>query len=431
MFRAEQKQTKTKASSLLNDALFLELSRSMIERYDQLAAENIEKGKEVRAASYEEKTITVYVAYPERKKIVRKCETDEEWYEYAKDVYTRYHYWDNNMIRLDSAYKAALKKNDIALPFVLMKMDSLHTILEQLPAEADYRRYQLSSDTIPLGIDGKDFLLARFDNSYYGMFRQMKNMIFTSFGLVFLLAVILIYLVNTIFHQKKIAEVREDFVNSVVHDLMNPVTYLKKILSCIKTDESQQVYIRTAKRKNERMSLLIEKLLMTSSAEKKIDIHPVPLRIGEYIRSIVDPYNEDNDDFDIRFTGEDRLGMANMDSLHFGNAVINLIDNAIKYSEGIPDIIVRCYEEGGFVCVSVKDHGVGIPQEYVPFLFEKNFRVPEQKSLRRYGFGLGLYYVKIVMKAHGGDVTVKSEYKKGSTFTVRLPAVKNKNSEAL
>lgn len=427
MFRTEQKQIKTQASLLLNDVLSLEVHCIIMERYDELKEKGIDVSNEGWGGSFEDKTITVYVTYPEQKKIERKCETEEEWYEYMKDIYSRYHFTGIDLVCLDSVYREGLQKHNITVPFVLAKTDSVGNVMEQVPADVDFGRYSLVLDTIPLGIDGKDFLVACFDGSYSGMFRQMRNYIFTSIGVVVLLAVILIYLAYTIFYQKKISEVRENFVNSIVHDLRNPVNYIKKALPRIKTDDSKQKYIDVMGRKNERMSLMIEKLLATSSMEDSLAIIPQTVSVSEYVRGIVEEYNMDNDDFEIRFSCGDASIKAGIDLLHFRNAIMNLIDNAIKYSMDQPDVLVRCFTENKYVCISVEDKGIGIPKEYMRYLFTKNFRVPKQKSLPKYGFGLGLSYVKIVARAHGGDVSAKSIYQKGSEFVVKVPMVNNKN----
>lgn len=421
MLRTEQKLIETQASLLLTDVLNLDLKRSSMERYDLLEKEGILSEKEGYGGSFDDKTITVYIVYPEPGKVVRQCETEEEWYEYTKEIYCRYHITGIDLHRLESVYKAALEKHHITLPFILMKIDSADRIMEQVPAGIALKRYGLSADTIPLGITDEEFLVARFDNSYFGMFRQMRRIVFTSLGVVVLLAVILVYLVHTIFYQKKIAKIREELVNSIVHDLKNPVTYIKDALSYIMVKDKQQGYIiRKIKEHTERMFLMIEKMLAVSTGKEQINIPDIPEPVCEYVCSIIEQSYMDGD-HEVRFSCASNVGMAKVNRLHFGNAVRNLIDNSIKYSEGNAEVDVRCYEENNYICVSVKDKGIGIPKEYMRFLFQKNFRVPSHKSLSKHGFGLGLNYVMMVAKAHGGVVKVKSEYKKGSEFILMLP----------
>lgn len=430
MFCAEQKLIKTQASLLLNDVLSLDLQCASMARYDSIKSKGIEPMPETRGGNFDKKTITVYVAYPESRKIVRKCKTEEEWYEYTKDMYGLYHYTSLDLDRLDSIYKVALLEQDIVLPHVMVLRDSCGVILQQTPPDVDFNQYQLALDTMPLGIDGKDFLVVRFDHSYDGMFRQMRTTVFTSLAIVILLIVILVLVGNTIFYQKKVAEIRNDMVNSIVHDLRNPTTNIENALSRLKSaDEDEQRHRDVIRRNVGRIRQMIEKLLVTSSIHEKFSVYPQQVFLGEYVRDIVAQYKEANAKMNIHFSCDKESCVANIDPVHFGNAIRNLIDNSIKYSLGrVLDIDVRCYKEKDSLCVSVSDKGIGIPAEYKPYLFEKDFRVPTEKSVSQHGFGLGLNYVKIIVKAHGGEVKVKSEYKKGSEFIISIPEEKPNNN---
>ena len=109
------------------------------------------------------------------------------------------------------------------------------------------------------------------------------------------------------------------------------------------------------------------------------------------------------------------------DPVHYGNALRNLVDNAVKYAPEIKRILIRCEVENGYISVSVRDWGMGIPLEFQPLIFERYFRVPPKKSVDVSGFGLGLSYVKMVAEAHGGDISFMSVYRQGSEFTIRIP----------
>ena len=423
MFSAEHDNIKVRASLVLNDVLSLDLKRLGMERHDILEKRGIDVKSEVWGGSFDNKTVTVYVAYPEQRIYERKCETEEEWYEYTKEVYCRYHITGINLSRLDSAYKIALEKYSISLPFVLVKIDSTNTVLEQIPADVDFNNFKLSADAIPLGIDGKDFLVARFDNSYYGMFRQMRFILISSFVIVFLLAFITFFLLRTIFYQHKVTEIRERFVRIIVHDLKNPVMHMRKIFNRIVANGSHGDDINAGIRKSEHMSLMIEKLLTTSSMTKTFSIVTELMSVGEYVGEIIEQYKIEDEELDIRYLYENGLESAYIDTFHFRGAVMNLIDNAKKYTKKKPDIYVRCYKKDNYICISVKDSGIGIPKKYMRYLFEKDFRVPEKRTLNKYGFGVGLNYVMIVARAHGGDVKVESEYDKGSEFVIMIPAI--------
>ena len=109
------------------------------------------------------------------------------------------------------------------------------------------------------------------------------------------------------------------------------------------------------------------------------------------------------------------------DRTHFSNILSNLIDNAIKYSPEKAEIVIRCRKtETGQVEISVSDHGTGIPADKQPLVFDKFYRVPTGNVHNTKGYGLGLFYVKTMVEKHNGNVTVKSEPGKGSTFTIRV-----------
>jgi two-component system, OmpR family, phosphate regulon sensor histidine kinase PhoR len=113
--------------------------------------------------------------------------------------------------------------------------------------------------------------------------------------------------------------------------------------------------------------------------------------------------------------------MARIDSAHLGNAVLNLLDNALKYSAQTIDIELRTYNRDGMLCIAVKDQGKGIPVADQKKVFQKFFRVSNGDLHEVKGFGLGLSYVSQVVRLHGGRIRLESESGKGSTFTVELP----------
>jgi two-component system, OmpR family, phosphate regulon sensor histidine kinase PhoR len=112
---------------------------------------------------------------------------------------------------------------------------------------------------------------------------------------------------------------------------------------------------------------------------------------------------------------------AMLDRTHFTNAIHNLVDNAIKYSYDSVRIAIRCTGEDGWLRISVSDNGIGIPKAYQHSIFEQFFRVPQGDLHNVKGFGLGLAYVKKIVEKHGGRISVKSEPKHGSEFTIAIP----------
>ena len=423
MIQIERDLVKTQASLLLDDILLVELKQSAMERFDLLEKENLLMRGEGFGGSFDNKTITVYIVFPESIKFVWVFETIEEWYEYSKERYGRYNISGINLARMDSVYKTVLASNEITMPYVLGIRDSTDTIKEQIPQDIDYNRYQFALDDIRLDVGGKDYLIAHFDDSHFGLFRQSRQMLFVSMGFALLIIIILAYLLNTVFYQKRMAEEKEKFSWGIVHDLRKPVEYIRQALSTIKSEDMALfINLREIEYENENSSVMIENLLTTSIADKKQYVQKESVSIFEFISEIVDRYKIHNEEKNIRFLCDDISITAGIDRFHFGHVMMNLIDNAMKYSCENPDICVSCCQKDHYIHVSVKDNGIGIPKQYIRHIFKKHYRVPKRQSVPAKGFGLGLYYVKVIVEKHGGEVFVESEYQKGSEFTIIIPA---------
>ena len=420
LLQIEWNQIRTQASMLREDELLNELKLSSFERQDLLKKEGFSL-TERWGSSFENKTITVYTVYPETEKKVWRFESEKEWHEISKERYGRYQVSGMNLARLDTAYKTALESKGITLPYVLAIRDTLNTIKEKAPSDADLNQFPLSLDDMRLGIDGNDYLITRFKDSFLVMFRQNRNLLIASFGIAILACVILIYLLSTVFKQLKIAEEKEKFSEGIVHDLRNPVAFIKSVLSDIKDGESSQQYVTDIEYENERISMMIENLLCVSASKQKQYIRKETVPLYEIIDNIVNRYKNSNKSLKISFKCDDASITADIDTFHIENAVMNLIENAIKYSNDKPEIFVGCERKDSLVHISVRDHGIGIPAKYMRRIFRKYFRVPKKDSIERTGFGLGLFYVKTVAEKHGGAISVKSEYNKGSEFTITIP----------
>ena len=421
LYKTEQRRVGLHASLLLNDEVAYEVGNSAMAMAQRVLDGDTMATDGGWGGNFDEKTVTVAIFKPKFKKIIRHCKTAEEWYRFVRDVCGQYMIAGMNFDRLDSAYSEALKRNDINIPHQLKKIDAKGRTLECSPA-AKGLKFTLSTDTIPLGIDDKDFLVAVFDNSAHGMFTQMKSMLLASLAIVVMLAFVLIFMLDTIFYQQKLSKMRERLVNSLVHDINRPITVVSQIIGRCRGKILENEDADNAQLNIERLSVM-RTTMLTASSEKAIDISLTECSAAELAGEIVHQYQASERDLDIGFECVEPIATFFVDRFHFGNAVINLIDNAIKYSND-PIVRVSCYEEDNCVCTSVKDNGIGIPSEYMNLLFAKGFRVPESKSIKKTGFGLGLSYVKMVAESLGGDVKVKSIYRQGSEFTIRIPKFK-------
>jgi signal transduction histidine kinase len=123
----------------------------------------------------------------------------------------------------------------------------------------------------------------------------------------------------------------------------------------------------------------------------------------------------------ITYANPDKVETVNADKLHFRNVLLNLIDNAVKYSGESVDVAIVVYKEDGMVCFAVRDNGIGISHDNLKSVFEKFYRVPTGNLHNVKGTGLGLSYSRSIIEAHGGTMCVKSDLNKGSEFIFTLP----------
>ena len=244
--------------------------------------------------------------------------------------------------------------------------------------------------------------------------------------------------INTIYRQKKLSEIKNDFINNMTHELKTPIATIS--LACealsdpdMRTGEKAIAnYVGMIRDENKRLGVLVENVLRTSIFEQgqmklkvqQFDIHQVVLGV---ISNIEIQVKARSGQIVTRFYAKNSVVKG--DQLHITNVVYNLIDNAVKYSDGSPLVEIETHDESGAIAISFKDHGIGISKENQRKVFDKLFRVPTGNIHNVKGFGLGLSYVKGVLEKHGGTVDVESEIRKGSTFTIHIPIEHEKENK--
>lgn len=415
LYLAEQKRIQTVAFSELDIALGGELIMSSLEWQKRYFNKGINPPRNLVSFDYEEHSIKVIQeGLPT---IEKKFESKDEFFRTQRWSLARYHFSGMNLSRLDSVYAKHLAKYDIKLPYVIEKIDCA----TQKPIGATVSRevsknYGLVTDSLPLGIDGKAALVVRFDNSYSAMFRHMQRFLVSSIEIVVILILILYFLIYTIFYQKRVSEQ----LKNMSHEMRNPIAFLQRVLDSLPDAQRRSRLVKVGEFKITLANLMLDKLLTIKKA--RIDIHPEEFSVRQLFDNVMMQYElmlEPTGKIKLEYETTQELITA--DKLCFLNAIVNLVDNAIKYSSGAPDIFVRCFTAGDYLCVSVTDHGVGIPKKYLKRIFRREFRIPKGKTVRCTGFGIGLSYIKMIAKAHKGKITVSSIYKKGSTFTLSIP----------
>jgi len=270
----------------------------------------------------------------------------------------------------------------------------------------------------------------RFDQPRQIILKDM--LVWLAASTLFLLIVIVsfAYIVLTIVRQKKITEMRNDFINNMTHEFKTPISNISLACEVLKrpniTDSPERLnrYIDIISQENKRMRSQVERILQVAVRNREdLDISRQTTDIHELIRDAVDTIClEDcregaSIDLDFRATRSELF----IDPVHFSNIIHNLIDNAQKYSNTDPKILITTDLKDSHFILEFKDNGMGISQEAQKHIFEKFYRVPTGNLHNVKGTGIGLYYVKTMIEAHGGTITVKSEIGNGSRFIITLP----------
>lgn len=232
--------------------------------------------------------------------------------------------------------------------------------------------------------------------------------------------------------QKKISEIKSDFINNMTHEFKTPIATISLASSAIESpkvmgnSEKTSYYIDIIKKENKRMNSQVERVLQMAQIDnhdfnlnlKKTDIHEIIVNVANVLLLRAN-------DKGGRIITSLKASCQNIsiDEVHFSNVLNNLIDNALKYNNNPPEILLETSIRNGRFILEVSDNGHGMNKEVQKHVFDKFYRKPSGNIHNVKGFGLGLSYVKAIIEAHGGEVSVDSEVDNGSKFTITLKCV--------
>ena len=275
------------------------------------------------------------------------------------------------------------------------------------------------------------------DSYYFGVFfpnksslllSQMGIWIFSS--IVFIVVIIFFaYTLYIIMRQKRLSEIQRDFVNNMTHELKTPISTILissevlKSLDLNENDERLKNYANIIYDEADRLKNNVERVLQMERIDrKKIELKLETLNINNIIKQVTDKLKDvSNKPTDISLNLKSSVSQIRADKFHLMNVIFNLLDNALKYTIENPTISISTEDCEKGVKVNIADNGPGIDAQYQKRVFEKFFRIPTGDIHDVKGFGLGLNYVKTVVKAHKGSVSLDSQPGKGSSFSFILP----------
>ncbi len=289
-----------------------------------------------------------------------------------------------------------------------------------------YLRQLFPNDPVP----GQNRMTLYFPKETKYLINQVGIMGFTSIFITLLLILFSATNIIIILRQKRISEIRTDFINNMTHELKTPISTIS-LASQMMADKSIREEFKNldniSKILNDeslRLKYQVEKVLQASVFENgTMNLKFNDANIQSIIRNISDNFSLQMADkqghITLKLNGENCI--AKVDEAHFSNMLSNLIDNAIKYSPEVPDIEIATTDSDSAIIITVKDKGIGIKKDDLKRIFERFYRVPTGNVHNVKGFGLGLSYVKKVVDEHNGSIIATSQVGQGTTFQIKIP----------
>ncbi len=248
----------------------------------------------------------------------------------------------------------------------------------------------------------------------------------------------ILIVLNDVTRLRHLENIRRDFVANVSHEIRTPLTAIKGFVETIRSDaggnpQETDRFLNIIEKHVNRLTAIIEDLLLLSKIEQEDQIKQIQLE-ERYVKNMIMSSIQicrtkaDEKNIEIILSCDDNLKVR-ADSQLIEQAIINLLDNALKYSLDHGKINVEASLNNSEIIISIKDNGLGINRRHLPRIFERFYRIDNARSRKLGGTGLGLAIVKHIVQAHGGHVTVDSQPGKGSTFEIHLPAYSSKNSQ--
>ncbi|WP_239000292.1 sensor histidine kinase [Hyunsoonleella ulvae] len=334
---------------------------------------------------------------------------------------------------LETLLTSKLNQNgiDIDFEFAVYSRD----LATKLYSEG-FEKTETSTYSVPIFYDENNQsnykLLLNFPGDNKFIFSSILGMVLLS--IVFTSIIIVAYssALFQLVKQRKISQIKTDFINNMTHEFKTPIATINLALDAIKNpkiiDSKDKVmrYLNMIREENKRMHAQVENVLRISKLEKnelniskdRVDLHDLVEDAVTHVELIV----EDRDGYIKTHLEADQTSVLANDT-HFTNVIVNMLDNAIKYSPETPKIDVFTENVGTNILLKIQDQGSGMSKAAIKRVFEKFYREHTGNIHNVKGHGLGLAYVKRIVDDHQGFVSVESEKGKGSTFTIKLPLI--------
>lgn len=347
-------------------------------------------------------------------------------------------------LSLDSLVQARLRANGVTAKYRIAVLDNLEHVISG-DAELVKTASHENSYMIPLfsrdpqnnpESQGVLVLSITGENAY--LLGKMWGILALSAFLLITVAVAFGFTISIIIRQKKVSQIKNDFIGNMTHELKTPISTISLACQMMNdttvstTDDSRRRYLTMIEDENKKLGTLVEKVLQAAILDRgQLNLKLQPVSLNELVNKAVGPFllQASHAGGQIILGTDAASDKMNADILHLSNAIQNLLDNALKYVDTAPVIEIKTYnkliENQEWICVMVKDNGIGIPIEHQRKIFESMYRVPTGNLHNVKGFGLGLSYTRAVILKHGGKVHLNSAPGTGSEFILEFPVLKD------
>ncbi len=325
----------------------------------------------------------------------------------------------NNGINLNYSYKISSVQDDS----IIFTKASVNNVVF-IPANT-YKTLLFSKDLVR----DAGYLTITFPKKNTLILNNMGSVLFSSAGLLLILAASFIYTVSSILRQKKVSEMKTDFINNMTHEFKTPVATIMIASEALKDPEINENKARVNKLasiiydENIRLGNHIERVLNIAKIEKDdVKLEQEPQDVNDIITNVVDSMSLQLDKKNATVTLALNAIKSTIiaDELHLSNVIFNLIDNANKYSPNHPEIKLSTENIGEKIIIKIADKGIGMNRDQQKKIFEQFYRIPTGNLHDVKGFGLGLSYVSNMVKRMNGSINVRSEKDKGSEFEIKF-----------
>ncbi len=270
------------------------------------------------------------------------------------------------------------------------------------------------------------YFIVHFPRKEANLIADMNIWLFST-GVLLVVLVFFAYALFALLQQQKLSRLQKDFINNMTHELKTPLTGISlsaEGLQHMLTDPRQLRYVGIIQEESRKLKAHTQRILEAAiSEEQGLRLSKVEIELYHFLKEQLNLWEERLTLAGGKLTFESNAEAVNViaDEVHLSNAFSGLMDNALKYSNSPLEINVRLSVEPKYARIDVEDHGPGIAEGQQEKIFRRFYRIPSGNKQGARGFGLGLYYVRMVMIAHGGRVDLKSRLGQGSIFSLYLP----------